>query len=471
MSPAPERIAILVVEDDEAFAGVLTEELLARGHSVDRTDSVADACERLQENAHDVALLDLQLPDGSGLDVLREIAAGGLAVEALILTGYAEVPTALEAMRLGAYDYLSKPPRLEELHVLVAKAAEKARLRRENVALRVRLRRHESAHGFVTDDPVAKQLLVTLARAAPSPLPVLIQGETGTGKELLARALHDQGPRATFPFVPINCAALPENLIESELFGHERGAFTGAIERKTGLFEVATRGTVFLDEIGELSFPLQARLLRVLETQEFFRVGGTRPVRVDVRVVSATHRDLRAEIEAGRFREDLFYRLNGVTLRVPPLRERRGDIASSTGEAAAVSSTPRPSTRSGPTTGPATSGSSRWWWGARPFSHPAPRSRARIFRSRSAPGRLRASCGRTSRSPTWNESTSWPPSRGTGATAAVPPRCWESTRRRSTTSFAPGACPKNAEVRAFFPGGPREERPAPGASARIEVGK
>ncbi len=327
MPPAPERIAILVVEDDEAFAGVLTEELLARGHSVDRTDSVADACERLQENAHDVALLDLQLPDGSGLDVLREIAAGGLAVEALILTGYAEVPTALEAMRLGAYDYLSKPPRLEELHVLVAKAAEKARLRRENVALRVRLRRHESAHGFVTDDPVAKQLLVTLARAAPSPLPVLIQGETGTGKELLARALHDQGPRATFPFVPINCAALPENLIESELFGHERGAFTGAIERKTGLFEVATRGTVFLDEIGELSFPLQARLLRVLETQEFFRVGGTRPVRVDVRVVSATHRDLRAEIEAGRFREDLFYRLNGVTLRVPPLRERRGDIA------------------------------------------------------------------------------------------------------------------------------------------------
>jgi DNA-binding NtrC family response regulator len=327
MSPAPERIAILVVEDDEAFAGVLTEELLAKGHSVDRTDSVADACERLQENAHDVALLDLQLPDGSGLDVLREIAAGGLAVEALILTGYAEVPTALEAMRLGAYDYLSKPPRLEELHVLVAKAAEKARLRRENVALRVRLRRHESAHGFVTDDPVAKQLLVTLARAAPSPLPVLIQGETGTGKELLARALHDQGPRAAFPFVPINCAALPENLIESELFGHERGAFTGAIERKTGLFEVATRGTVFLDEIGELSFPLQARLLRVLETQEFFRVGGTRPVRVDVRVVSATHRDLRAEIETGRFREDLFYRLNGVTLRVPPLRERRGDIA------------------------------------------------------------------------------------------------------------------------------------------------
>ena len=200
---------------------------------------MAEACDVLQEGSYDVALLDLQLPDGSGLDVLREIAAEGLGVEALVLTGHAEVPTALEAMRLGAYDYLSKPPRLEELHVLVAKAAEKARLRRENVALRVRLRRHESAHGFVTDDPAAKQVLATLALAAPSPLPVLVQGETGTGRSCSPGRCTSRG-RGGFPFVPINCAALPENLIESELFGHERGAFTGAIERKTGLFEVAT---------------------------------------------------------------------------------------------------------------------------------------------------------------------------------------------------------------------------------------
>jgi two-component system response regulator AtoC len=327
MGAAPERVAVLVVEDDPAFGGVLDEELRGRGHTVEVAASVAAARERLHDDVYDVVLLDLQLPDGSGLDVLREIAAEGLATEALVLTGHAEVPTALEAMRLGAYDYLSKPPQLEELHVLVGKAAEKARLRRENVALRLRLRRHESAPGFVTDDPATKQVLATIARAAPSPLPVLIQGETGTGKELLARALHEQGPRASFPFVPINCAALPENLIESELFGHERGAFTGAVERKTGLFEVATRGTVFLDEIGELTLPLQSRLLRVLETQEFFRVGGTRPVRVDVRVVSATNRDLRAEVEAGRFREDLFYRVDGVSVRVPPLRERRGDVA------------------------------------------------------------------------------------------------------------------------------------------------
>jgi DNA-binding NtrC family response regulator len=324
--PTPDRIAILVVEDDASFGGVLEEELRARGHEVDRSETVAEARARVGEGRFDVALLDLQLPDGSGLDVLREISAESLPVEALVLTGNAEVPSALEAMRLGAYDYVAKPPRLEELNVLVQKAAEKARLRRENVALRVRLRRHEPMHGFVTGDPATKQMLATLERAAASSLPVLVEGETGTGKELLARALHENSPRSAFPFVPINCAALPENLIESELFGYERGAFTGALERKLGLFEVASRGTLFLDEIGELSLALQSRLLRVLETQEFFRVGGTRPVRVDVRVVSATNRDLRGEVEASRFRRDLFYRLHGVALRVPPLRERRDDV-------------------------------------------------------------------------------------------------------------------------------------------------
>jgi DNA-binding NtrC family response regulator len=326
MPSPPERISILVLEDDPAFAGVLQEELRGRGHSVETTRSVAEAIDQLGDATFDVALLDLQLPDGSGLDVLRVIGAESYPVEALVLTGNAEVPTALEAMKLGAYDYLSKPPRLEELYVLVTKAAEKARLRRENVVLRARLKRHESVLGFVTDDAATKQVLATLERAASAVLPVLVHGETGTGKELIARALHERSPRSTFPFVPINCAALPENLIESELFGHERGAFTGAIDRKTGLFEVAHRGTVFLDEIGELSLPLQSRLLRVLESQEFFRVGGTRPVKVDVRVVSATNRDLPDEVEAGRFRGDLYYRLNGVTLRIPPLRERRGDI-------------------------------------------------------------------------------------------------------------------------------------------------
>ncbi|HXK12578.1 MAG TPA: sigma-54 dependent transcriptional regulator [Vicinamibacteria bacterium] len=325
--PTPERLAILVLDDDASFGAVLAEELASRGHEVVRVASVAEARERVREGGLDVALLDLQLPDGSGLEVLREIGAESLPIEALVLTGNAEVPTAIEAMRLGAYDYLSKPPRIDELHVLLAKAAEKSRLRSENVALRARLRRHEPRHGFLTGDPATRQILATLERAAASVLPVLVEGETGTGKELIARALHDQSPRSGFAFVPVNCAALPENLIESELFGHERGAFTGAVDRKTGLFEIASRGTLFLDEIGELSLQLQSRLLRALETQEFFRVGGTRPVRVDVRVVSATNRDLRAEVEAGRFRGDLFYRLHGISLRIPPLRERRGDIA------------------------------------------------------------------------------------------------------------------------------------------------
>ena len=325
--PSPERVTILLVEDDASFGDVLSEELRARGHEVERAGTIADARERLREARFDVALLDLQLPDGSGLDILREIAAEALPVEALVLTGNAEVPSALEAMRLGAYDYVAKPPRLEELNVLVQKAAEKARLRRENTALRVRLRRHEPLHGFVTGDAPTKQMLGTLERASGSLLPVLVEGETGTGKELLARAVHEHSARSAFPFVPVNCAALPESLIESELFGHERGAFTGALDRKLGLFEVASRGTLFLDEIGELSLALQSRLLRVLETQEFFRVGGTRPVCVDVRIVAATNRDLLAEAEAGRFRRDLYYRLNGVRLRVPPLRERRGDVA------------------------------------------------------------------------------------------------------------------------------------------------
>jgi DNA-binding NtrC family response regulator len=321
-----DRLRLLVLEDDPAFGQLLEEELRSRGHEVERATSVAAARERAKQGGLDVVLLDLQLPDGSGLEVLRAIASEGLSLEALVLSGNAEIPTAIEAMRLGAYDYLTKPPRMDELHLLLAKAAEKARLRTDNAALRVRLRRLEPVQGFVTADPATRQLLATLDRAAASALPVLVEGETGTGKELLARALHERSTRRSFAFVPVNCAALPENLIESELFGHERGAFTGAAERKTGLFEVASRGTIFLDEIGELHLSLQSRLLRALETQEFFRVGGTRPVRVDVRVVSATNRDLRAEVDAGRFRGDLYYRLNGIGLRVPPLRERRGDI-------------------------------------------------------------------------------------------------------------------------------------------------
>jgi DNA-binding NtrC family response regulator len=230
-------------------------------------------------------------------------------------------------MKLGAYDYLLKPPRTEEIEALTAKAGEKARLRHENAALRARLERQQPVVGLITEDPVMKSLLDTLLRTAASELPILVQGESGTGKELFARAIHRGSPQSTHPFVAVNCAAVPENLIESELFGHEKGAFTGAQDRKPGLFEVAGSGTVFLDEVGEMGLGVQAKLLRAIESREFFRVGGTRTVRFHARVVSAVNRDLLAEVEKGRFRQDLYYRLAGVVLSVPPLRERPVDIA------------------------------------------------------------------------------------------------------------------------------------------------
>jgi DNA-binding NtrC family response regulator len=318
---------VLVLEDDDALSEILCDELRARGHVIDAAGSVAEAREQLRKREFDVAFLDLMLPDGSGIDVLRHISEEGLATEAIVLTGYAALSTAIEAMKLGAYDYLTKPVRMEELEVLVDRAAEKAALKRENLSLRLRLQRHDAVEGLVTDDPAMKATLATLDRVASTDLPVLIQGESGTGKELVARALHLRGDRAAQPFVAVNCAAMSESLLESELFGHEKGAFTGALLRKPGMFELADRGVLFLDEIGDIAATVQVKLLRAVETREFYRVGGTRSVRADVRVVSATNKDLRKQTQSGAFREDLYFRLNGVTLTLPPLRERKGDIS------------------------------------------------------------------------------------------------------------------------------------------------
>jgi DNA-binding NtrC family response regulator len=317
---------VLVIEDDRALSEVLCDELRARGHMAVPAETVAQGLEQLKETEFDVGLVDLMLPDGSGIEILRQISEDDLPMESIVLTGYAAVSTAIEAMKLGAYDYVTKPARMEELEMLVLKAAEKARLRRENESLRIRLQRHEPVQGLLTEDPAMKEILATLERVAASELPVLIQGDSGTGKELIARALHQRSPRATGPFVAVNCAAVPENLLESELFGHEKGSFTGALSRKPGLFEVADHGVLFLDEIGEVSATVQVKLLRALETKEFFRVGATRPAHTDVRIVSATNKNLKVEMQAGKFREDLYYRLNGVTLRLPPLRERKDDI-------------------------------------------------------------------------------------------------------------------------------------------------
>jgi len=318
---------VLVVEDDASLADALCDQLEEFGCMTTHAGSVREARGALEEGDFEVALLDLHLPDGSGIDVLKQVVEDRLLLEAVVLTGYAEVSTAIQAIKLGAYDYLSKPARSEELDMAVRQAAEKARLRRENLSLRVRLARHEPrVEGLVTEDKSMRELIDRLERAAQSELPILIEGESGTGKELFARAAHHKSPRSAQPFVAFNCAAVPENLLESELFGHEKGAFTGAANRKPGLFEVADGGTLFLDEVGEVSPSVQVKLLRAIEQKEFFRVGGTRAVTSDVRVVAATNRDLASAIEGGEFREDLYYRLNGVTLKVPPLRERRGDV-------------------------------------------------------------------------------------------------------------------------------------------------
>jgi DNA-binding NtrC family response regulator len=315
-----------VVEDDPALSEVLCEQLRSMGHAAVPASTVAAGLERLDDGDFDVALLDIMLPDGSGIEILRRIAEEGMPVEAIVLSGYADLDTAIEAMKLGAYDYITKPARIDELEILVQKAGEKSRLRRENTSLKIRLGQQERGFGLITEDAGMRELMAAVARVAPSDLPVLVQGESGTGKELVARAIHTASPRAQQPFVAINCAAMAEGLLESELFGHEKGSFTGAVMRKPGLFEVADKGVLFLDEIGEVSPAVQVKLLRALETREILRVGSTRPVRVDVRIVSATNKDVKKEMQEGRFREDLYYRLNGVTIRLPPLRERRGDV-------------------------------------------------------------------------------------------------------------------------------------------------
>ena len=317
---------VLVLEDEAALLELVVDALGSEGHAVTSAGTVAKALEALKDGSFDVAVLDLNVPDGSGIDVLKVLSEESLPTEAIVLTGNATVSNAIEAMKLGAYDFLTKPTRMDELLALVDKAAEKARLRQENAALKNQLERDVSVSGLVTEDAAFKETLAVLERVAPSDLPVLIQGESGTGKELIARAVHKRSPRAAFPLMAISCGAVPETLLESELFGYERGAFTGAVQRKPGLVELANRGVLFLDEIGDINAAVQSKLLRFLETQEFFHVGGTRPLKTDVRLVSATSKDLKKEVAEGRYRQDLYQRLNGVTLLLPPLRDRKGDI-------------------------------------------------------------------------------------------------------------------------------------------------
>ncbi len=299
-------IRVLVADDENNLRDLIVRELTRRGLETEGVGDGEAALARIREEPYDVVVLDMKMPKKEGIEVLRELQDIPEHPQVIVMTGFQEVATAVEAMKLGAYDYLTKPTKIEELDVLVRKAAEKGQLLRDNVALRAHAPGAGPFGGIITRSPRMNDVLRMVERVAPTESSVLVLGESGTGKELVARAIHERSTRAERPFVPIHCGALPREVLEAELFGHEKGAFTGAVAAKPGLVDLADGGTLFLDEIGEMEPDSQVKLLRVLETGTFFRVGGTRPRRVDIRLVAATNRDLAAAMKSGQFREDLF---------------------------------------------------------------------------------------------------------------------------------------------------------------------
>lgn len=326
-SSAKPVLELLLVDDDSALRSDIASYFSRHGHRVEQAENGEQALDRLEQRAFDVLVVDLMMPGLSGLDVLKELQKRNAECEVVVLTGEATIESAVEAMKLGAREFLTKPISLKELDRLVRKAYETGRLRKENRQLKAALRYQQRSPQIVGESPQMQEMFRLIARVGPTDKPILIQGESGTGKELVARALHDASPLADQPLVVINCAALPETLLESELFGYEKGAFTGAVGMKQGLFEVADGGTMFIDEIGELALALQAKLLRVLEDGTLRRVGSVKERRVQVRLLAATNRDLLEEVKQKRFREDLFYRINVLTIHLSPLRQRSGDLA------------------------------------------------------------------------------------------------------------------------------------------------
>ena len=317
---------ILVVDDEPNYLVVLSELLKEEGFEVFTAESGEEGLKVARENDLDLIITDMRMPGMDGLQLLKSVKSFNQHLPVIMVTAFGEVEKAVVAMKAGAYNYLAKPFSNDELLVNIRKAIEHYSLLRENLRLRDEARVRYGFASIVGKNVLMQEIYTLIEKVAPTPASVLITGESGTGKELVARAIHINSPRENGPFISVNCAALPETLLESELFGHEKGAFTGAASLRKGRFELADTGTLFLDEIGDIPLPLQAKLLRVLQERSFERVGGNRTINVDVRIITATNKELKEEVENGRFREDFFYRLNVVHIHLPPLRERADDI-------------------------------------------------------------------------------------------------------------------------------------------------
>jgi two-component system, NtrC family, response regulator PilR len=324
MSP---RNRLLIVDDEASLVDFLSILFQGEGYDVATARSVEEARKSLERATFDLVLCDILMPDGNGLDLLREIKShNGAAPQVIMMTAYTSTKSAIEAMKLGATDYVSKPFDVDELKIVAQKALERAELADENVYLRRELEQKHSFNNIIGKSGRMQAIFSLIERIARTTSTVLVHGESGTGKELIARAIHFASPRSARRFLSINCGAMPENLLESELFGHERGAFTGAVRDKKGLFQEADRGTLFLDEIGEMTPTMQVKLLRAIQEKIVRKVGGTEEEPVDVRIIAATNQDLEARIQSGDFREDLYYRINVLPIHLPPLRQRREDI-------------------------------------------------------------------------------------------------------------------------------------------------
>lgn len=320
------KAKLLIVDDEKNIREGLQRALSSDGYEVELASDGEEALEKIEEGDVDLVITDLKMPKLSGDELMKEALESNPYLPIIILTGHGTIENAVEAMRNGAYDYLTKPLNIDKLSLIVKRALENSSLKRQNRELLNQLKQKYSFDNIIGKSSAMKSVFETIELVAPSRANVLIYGESGTGKEMIADAIHHNSPRRNKPYIKVHCAAIPETLLESELFGHERGAFTGAVATKRGRFELAHTGTIFLDEVGEISPAMQVKLLRVIQQREFERVGGETPIKVDVRIISATNKNLKEEVEKGKFRDDLYYRLDVVSIHVPPLRERKDDI-------------------------------------------------------------------------------------------------------------------------------------------------